>query len=122
MRDAQLIVCATTARSPLFDGSLVPEDSLSVAVGSHEADARELDSVLIAHAQLVVEDATVALREAGDLIIPLTEGVIDAASLVPMRNIITGVTPVDRLRPRVFKSSRMSWEDLVIATEIFRAG
>jgi ornithine cyclodeaminase/alanine dehydrogenase-like protein (mu-crystallin family) len=68
-----------------------------------------------------VEDATVTLREAGDLIIPLTEGVIGAASLVPMRDIITGATPVDRLRPRVFKSSGMSWEDLVIAIEIFRA-
>jgi ornithine cyclodeaminase len=121
VRGAQLIVCATTARSPLFDGSLVPDDSLSVAVGSHEADARELDSVLIARAQLVVEDTVVALREAGDLIIPLNEGVIEAASLVPMRDIITGVTAVDRHRPRVFKSSGMSWEDLVIATEIFRA-
>jgi ornithine cyclodeaminase len=120
VRGAQLIVCATTARFPLFDGSLVPDDSLSVAVGSHEADARELDSVLIARAQLVVEDTSVALREAGDLIIPLNEDVIKAASLVPMRDIITGVTAVDHQRPRVFKSSGMSWEDLVIATEIFR--
>ena len=122
VRDAQVIVCATAARLPLFDGSLAPDDSLTVAVGSHEPDARELDSTLIARAQLVVEDSTVALREAGDLIIPLTEGVIDAVSLVPMRDIIKGVRPVDRLRPRVFKSSGMPWEDLVIATEIFRAG
>jgi ornithine cyclodeaminase/alanine dehydrogenase-like protein (mu-crystallin family) len=40
VRDAQIIVCATAARSPLFDGRLVPDDSLSVAVGSHEPDAR----------------------------------------------------------------------------------
>jgi ornithine cyclodeaminase len=122
VRDAQVIVCATAARSPLFDGSLAPDDSLTVAVGSHERDARELDSTLIARAQLVVEDSTVALREAGDLIIPLTEGVVDAVSLVPMRDIIKSVTPVDRLRPRVFKSSGMPWEDLVIAAEVFRAG
>ena len=122
VRDAQLIVCATTARTPLFDGSLVPDDSLSVAVGSHEADARELDSALIMRAQLVVEDSAVALNEAGDLLIPLGEGVIDPASLVPMRDIITNATPVDHRRPRVFKSSGMSWEDLIIAAEVIRAG
>ena len=122
VRDAQLIVCATTARTPLFDGSLVPDESLSVAVGSHEADARELDSALIVRAQVVVEACAVALSEAGDLLIPLSEGVIDPASLVPMGDIITGSTPVDHRRPRVFKSSGMSWEDLVIAAEVFRAG
>jgi len=122
VRDAQLIVCATTARTPLFDGRLVPDDSCSVAVGSHEPDARELDSALIARAQLVVEDTAVALREAGDLLIPLGEGVIDPGSLVPMRDIIMNATPVDHGRPRVFKSSGMSWEDLVIAAEVARTG
>ena len=122
VRDAQLIVCATTARTPLFDGSLVPDDSLSVAVGSHEADARELDSALILRAQVVVEDCAVALNEAGDVLIPIGEGVIDPDSLVPMRDIITCSTLVDHGRPRVFKSSGMSWEDLVIAAEVFRGG
>jgi ornithine cyclodeaminase len=121
VRDAQLIVCATAARSPLFDGGLVPDDSLSVAVGSHEPDARELDSTLIGRAQLVVEDPTVALREAGDVIIPINEGRITGASLVAMRDIVMGVTLVDHPRPRVFKSSGMPWEDLVVAAEVYRA-
>ncbi len=119
--DAQLIVCATTARTPLFAGTLVPDDSCTIAVGSHEPDARELPSALIARAQVVVEDAAVALREGGNVIIPIEEGVIAAGSLVPLRSIVTGRTPVDRARPRVFTSSGMSWEDLVVATAVFRA-
>lgn len=122
VRDAQLIVCATTARTPLFDGTLVPADSCSIAVGSHEAEARELDSALIARSQVVVESPGVALREAGDVIIPISDGVIDAGSLVPMRSIITGEVAVDHDRPRVFKSSGMSWEDLVVAAEVYRNG
>lgn len=122
VRDAQLIVCATTARTPVFDGTLVPDDSCTVAVGSHEPDARELPSALVDRAQLVVEDIAVALREAGDLIIPIGEGVIAADALVPMRDIVTESVAVDHSRPRVFKSSGMSWEDLVIAAEVFRAG
>jgi len=108
VRDAQLIVCATN-------------DSLTVAVGAYEPDARELDSELIRRAQLVVDDSSTALREAGDVIIPIAEGVIETASLIPMRDIITGATLVDHQRPRVFKSTGMSWEDLVVASEVFRA-
>ncbi|HSP75970.1 MAG TPA: ornithine cyclodeaminase family protein [Cryobacterium sp.] len=117
---AQLIVCATTARTPLFDGSLVPRDSCTVAVGSHEPDARELSSALIGRAQVVVEDSQVALREGGDVLIPLREGVVEADSLVPMRDILTGTVAVDRTRPRVFTSSGMSWQDLVVAQAVFR--
>ena len=122
VRDAQVVVCATTAREPLFDGSLVPNGCCTIAVGSHEADARELDSELVARSQLVVENTAVALREAGDIIIPIGEGRIAAAALVPMRDIITGATPVDHSRPRIFKSSGMSWEDLVVAAEVYRRG
>ncbi|GAB3135485.1 ornithine cyclodeaminase family protein [Marisediminicola antarctica] len=122
VRDAQLIICATTARAPLFDGSLVPVDSCTIAVGSHETDARELDSALIGRAQVVVEDIAVALREGGDVVIPIGEGMIDADHLVPLAAIVTGAVPVDRGRPRVFTSSGMSWEDLVIAAEVYRRG
>ncbi|MCY7288645.1 MAG: ornithine cyclodeaminase family protein [Cryobacterium sp.] len=120
VRDAQLIACATTARSPLFDGSLVPVDSCTVAVGSHEPDARELPSVLIGRAQVVVEDSQVALREGGDVLIPLREGIIDAGALVPMAGILTGAIAVDRTCPRVFISSGMSWQDLVVAAAVMR--
>jgi len=120
--DAQLIICATTARTPLFDGGLVANDSLTVAMGAYEPDARELDSTLIARAQVVVEDVAVACRESGDVIIPIAEGAISTESLVTMREIITGVVAVEHGRPRVYTSSGMSWEDLVVAVEVFRAG
>lgn len=122
VRDAQLVVCATTARTPLFDGSLVPDDSCTIAVGSHEPDAREVDTALISRAQVVVEDVAVALREAGDVIVPIGEGAIGPDSLVPLSAIVRRETGVNRARPRVFASSGMSWEDLVVATEVYRRG
>ena len=70
-------------------------------------------------AQLVVEDIAVALRESGDVAMPVTEGVIAASDLVSMREIITGAVPVDSSRPRAFTSSGMSWEDLVVAAAVF---
>lgn len=120
--DAQVVVCATTARHPLFDGTLVADDACVVAVGSHEPGVRELDSALMGRAQVVVEDRAVALREAGDVIMAVDEGTLDPFSLVPMRDIVTGDLAVDRNRPRVFKSSGMSWEDLVVASAVVRSG
>jgi len=121
VRDAQVIICATTSRSPLFDGTMVLDDALAVAVGSHERDARELDSSLVSRAQVVVENPAVALREAGDLLIPISEGRFSESAMIAMRDIITGEVVVDRTRPRVFKSSGMPWQDLVVAVEIYRA-
>jgi ornithine cyclodeaminase len=34
---------------------------------------------------------------------------------------VTGAVAVDFTRPRVFKSSGMSWEDLAVATAVYRA-
>ncbi|MDJ0338943.1 ornithine cyclodeaminase family protein [Cryobacterium sp. PH31-O1] len=119
---AQLVVCATTARTPLFDGSLVPDECCIVAVGSHEADARELDSALLGRSQVVVEDLATAKREAGDVILAVFEGAIGPTDLVPLRDIVLGTAEIDPHRPRIFKSTGMSWEDLVIATAVYQAG
>ena len=45
---ADIVCCATTAREPLFDGSLVADHATVVAIGSHEPDAREVDDALAA--------------------------------------------------------------------------
>lgn len=117
---ATLIVCATTASEPVFDGTLVRDDACVIAVGSHEPTMRELDSVLMARSQVVVEDRATALREPGDVIVPVAEGVLDAAALVPLADLVTGRVPADRSRPRVFKSVGQGWQDLVVAAEVFR--
>lgn len=120
--DAQLIVCATTAREPLFDGALAPIDSCVIAVGSHELDARELDTGLIVRSQVIVEDIGHVQLEGGDIMIPVGEGAISLDQVSTLRDLVTGVVEVDRSRTRVFKSSGMPWEDLVVASEVYRRG
>lgn len=122
VQHSNLIVCATTAREPLFDGSLVPDDVCVIAVGSHEPDARELDTVLIARSQVIVEDLSHVMIEGGDVIMPIKEGAITLDHVAPLRDLVTGAVAVDCSRPRVFKSSGMPWEDLVVAAEVYRRG
>lgn len=120
VKDAQLIVAATTAREPVFDGSLAPIDSCVMAVGSHELDARELDTALIARSQVIVEDLGHVQIEGGDIMMAIDEGAITLDHVSTIRELVTGAVDVDRTRTRVFKSSGMPWEDLVIAAEVFK--
>lgn len=112
---ADLVVCATTAREPLFDGAALRRDATVVAVGSHELTAREVDDTTVRSATVVVEARSAALREAGDIVVPMAAGRFDADMLVDLASVVRGAVAVDPGRPRLFKSVGMAWEDLVIA-------
>lgn len=121
LRTADVVVCATSARSPLFDSALLRDDVVVVAVGSHEPDARELDGALLGRATVVVEDVATALREAGDVVLAVEEAALTVADLLPMREVVTGTASVRPDRPLVFKSVGMAWEDLVVAQAVVAA-
>jgi ornithine cyclodeaminase/alanine dehydrogenase-like protein (mu-crystallin family) len=111
---AELITCCTSAREPLFDGSLVREDAVVVAMGSHEPDAREVDDALLARSTVYVEDVETALREAGDVIIGIDHGAITHEELHDLSTLVrTGPQP--RTGPAFFKSVGMGWQDLITA-------
>lgn len=121
LQRADLVIAATTARSPLFDSSLLKNSVIVVAVGSHEPDVREVDSNLLSRAQIVVETRASALREAGDVIMAIGEGSITENSLTDLADVVCGRVSLNREKPIFFKSSGMSWEDLVIARAIEQA-
>ncbi|MFE7593909.1 ornithine cyclodeaminase family protein [Kitasatospora sp. NPDC057512] len=117
VREADLVVCCTTARTPLFDGALVPAHAAVAAVGSHEPDAREVDELLVQRAELYVEARTVAVREAGDLLMAGVAG----RQLWNLAELVRGDALVPDGRPRFFKSVGMAWQDLAVAAEVYRA-
>jgi ornithine cyclodeaminase/alanine dehydrogenase-like protein (mu-crystallin family) len=111
---ADIICCCTTSSTPLFDGSLVRDGAVVVAIGTHDADARETDDALAARATAVVESRASALREAGDVICAIESGALAEDSLVTLSELVRGVAEIGP-GPRLFKSSGMSWEDAVMA-------
>jgi len=115
---ADLVVCCTTARTPLFDGRLVPDGAVVAAVGSHEPDAREVDAHLVGRADLFVEARSVARREAGDL---LMAGAAENR-MVNLSELVTGAAVVRHDRPRFFKSVGMAWQDLAVAAAQYSGG
>ncbi|WP_432180700.1 ornithine cyclodeaminase family protein [Streptomyces sp. NBC_00063] len=120
VRRADLVVCATSSAVPLFDSAQLSSESVVLAVGSHEPGAREVDSALSARAQVVVEDPATALRECGDIVLPVAEGVLSAARLLPMARMVRGELELDARRPVLFKGSGMAWQDAVVADAAVR--
>jgi ornithine cyclodeaminase/alanine dehydrogenase-like protein (mu-crystallin family) len=118
LRQADVVVCATTARAPLFDSALLADDAVVAAVGSHEPDAREVDAAFCARATVVVEDVATALRECGDVVLAVAEGALVADDLVPMRDVVRAGGK--RRGPVLYKGSGMSWQDLVAAEAVLR--
>jgi ornithine cyclodeaminase/alanine dehydrogenase-like protein (mu-crystallin family) len=117
---ADIVCCATTAREPLFDGSLVADHATVVAIGSHEPDAREVDDALVRRATVVVESRASALREAGDVIGAVAAGALREDALVTLADLVCGRVVVDCDRPRLFKSTGMAWQDAVVASALVR--
>jgi ornithine cyclodeaminase/alanine dehydrogenase-like protein (mu-crystallin family) len=118
---AGIVLCATSAREPVFDSRLLRDDAIVVAVGSHDPDAREVDEHLLGRARVVVEDRETALREAGDVVMAIAAGTFDADDLVGLAEVAAEDVHVAG-RPVFFKSVGMAWQDLVVASAVVAAG
>ncbi len=118
--EATVVICATSAAWPLFDGALIRDEACVVAIGSHEPSRRELGARLMGRSMVVVEDRATALREAGDVVLAVEEATLLPSSLVGLAQLVRGEVKVDWTRPRVFKGVGMAWQDLVVAAEVLR--
>ena len=115
---ADLIALVSAAREPVVRSEWLPDGAHVCAVGACRPDQREMDSSLVRRARLFVDSRQGALAEAGDIVIPMKEGVIDAdhiagelgevaAGTIPGRSTASEVT--------VFKSLGMAVEDVAAA-------
>lgn len=124
VREADIISCATTSSTPLFDGNDVKAGTHVNAVGSFTPEARETDTAFIQRCNKIVVDAySGALAEAGDLIIPMEEGVLKESDLYAELGEITGGkkpgrTSADEIT--FFKSVGNAVQDAAIAQAILQ--
>ncbi|MEU2265777.1 ornithine cyclodeaminase family protein [Streptomyces olindensis] len=87
--DADVICTVTSAVAPLFTDAFRPRPGAHIsAVGAYGPARRELPSRLVADASLFVESTEAVLREAGDILIPIAEG------LLPPRPAMTELSAV----------------------------
>ena len=120
---ADIASLATTSTVPVFDDGDVPDGIHINAIGSFKPGEREVPAETVARARVVVDDFGAALEEAGDLLMPMSEGLFgeehihcDLDSLVLGQS--EGRTSSDQVT--FFKSVGLAIQDVVAAQTVLR--
>jgi ornithine cyclodeaminase/alanine dehydrogenase len=115
---ANLICTCTSSPIPLFDGSLLREGSHINAVGAFTPSTRELDTETIRRARVIIDAESAAGREAGEMLIPISEGAIDCNHVKgTLAEVVSGAVAGRESMSEItfFKSCGVAIEDLVTA-------
>lgn len=120
---ADVVVTATTSKIPVLRGGEVDQGTHVAAIGAYTPETRELDSHLVSKASIYVDSMEAAMAEAGDILIPMKEGVItkenirgDLAGLVA--GTIRGRT--DQREITLFKAVGLAFEDNAVGWLLYR--
>lgn len=107
----------TPAVSAVAAKHLTRKDAANLLLFGAGPQARtHVDAVLVGRSIVAVEDRVSALREGGNIIMAIEEGMLSALSSFSIRDLANHPNRVtDHSRPSIFKSSGMAWEDLVVA-------
>lgn len=119
---ADVIALVTASREPVLTRASVRDGAHICAVGACRPDQREMDTALVRDACVFVDSRVGALAEAGDLVIPIREGAIDASHIAgEIGDVFGGRTPGRRNAAEItiFKSLGMAVEDVAAARLAF---
>jgi alanine dehydrogenase len=123
VQGAQLVSLATTSHEPVIQREWLLCNCHVSALGAHRKDQREVDSATMAEAAVFVESKDALMAEAGDYLIPLSEGLYKADHYIAeVGELATGKISSqdwgDRLT--VFKSTGVGVQDLIIARHVYK--
>jgi ornithine cyclodeaminase/alanine dehydrogenase-like protein (mu-crystallin family) len=121
LAEADVVVCATTATQPVLSGAALRQGTFVAAAGANRSDAREVDSETIRRAdKWVVDSRADCLQHAGDLQIPLSEGILRESDVSEIAEIIAGQRPGRETSKEItyYKSIGVPIQDLWTAQRI----
>ena len=124
LRGADLVVTATTSGEPVLPGHAIEGGVHINAVGTFSPDGREIGGDVVRRARLVVDSREAALEEAGEIRLPIAEGLFGREQIdAELGEIINGVKPPGRAGHELtlFKSVGNAVQDVAIAAEILDA-
>lgn len=123
IRGADVVVATSTSKTPIIKYPWLKPGAHINGVGSHSPDAREIAGEVIARARVVVDSREAALTEAGDLLIPIAEGLVTAEQLSDeLGEVLEGMKP-GRTSPdqiTVYKSVGIAIQDMAVAKLVYQ--
>jgi alanine dehydrogenase len=119
---ADLIVLATSSRTPVIEDGWVKPGAHVISVGACRPTEREMDPALVARARLFVDSRAAALVESGDVILGIQEGRFRADHIVAeLGEVVNGASGRQTQTDiTVFKSLGLAVEDVMAADLAYR--
>lgn len=120
---AGLVACATISTTPLFSWNEIAPGTHINAIGAFTPEMCEVDPATLAHARIVVDQRDAALVEAGDLMQPLSAGLINGPETWhELGELVTGKYPGRQTTEEVtfFKSVGIAVQDAAVATHVYQ--
>lgn len=119
--DADIILTATTSKTPVIERKWLAEKTHISAIGAFYPDWRELDTQTIQDAKVVIDDWEAMRLEAGDILIPISEGAITEAHIYATLGELVSGSKKGRLEDdglTVFKSVGLAIQDACVAKAV----
>ncbi len=117
VKGSDIISCATLTHDPLIMGEWLRPGQHVDLVGGFTPDMREADNAAIRRARVFVDTLEGALSEAGDIIQPMRDGVLDREAIVDLYALARGTSDgrTSDTDITIFKSVGAALEDLAAA-------
>ena len=114
--EADIVVAATGSHEPLVKGDWIKPGTHTDFIGNHHATKRECDTALILKSKVFADSRVNAFKEAGEILVPISEGVFDKEDVVAeLTEMCAGAVPLRQSDEEItlFKSIGMAMSDLV---------
>lgn len=121
--EKDIVITATSSKTPLFDGRLIEEGTHLNVVGSNFLNKAEIDVETVRRADILVCDSIEACRlEAGDFVAAIEAGVTCYENMHDLAAVVAS-TATGRATPEdvtLFKSVGLAIEDVALGHELLR--
>ncbi|MCX7423371.1 MAG: ornithine cyclodeaminase family protein [Planctomycetia bacterium] len=121
--EKDIVICATTSKTPLFDGRVLDEGTHLNVVGSNFLSKAEVDVTTIQRSVRIICDSVEQCRlEAGDFIPAIEAGVTDWSLMHELAGIVSG-HQTGRALPEditLFKSVGLAIEDVALGAKLLQ--
>lgn len=114
--EADIIVAVTGSHEPVVKGDWVKPGTHTDFIGNHHAVKRECDTALILKSKVYADSRVNAFKEAGEILVPISEGVFKEEDIVAELTEMCAGTATLRENDEeitLFKSIGMAMSDLV---------
>lgn len=122
IRGADLVCTISSSKTPVVDFSWLKPGVHINGVGSHTPDARELDGATVQAARVAVDSREAAIKEAGDFIIPIQEGLFNAEHVSDeIGELLAGLKPgrISTNQITLYKSVGIAVQDVAAARLVY---